>query len=102
LSLIVVQGDRVLTEDAVGFADIARHRPVTLDTVYLWFSMTKSTEGTSTAPNSCPPKVSSRCRRSPHEDESSTSDWGGSDATQTERATRTTSSTSEVEAASST
>ena len=41
LSLIVVQGDRVLTEDAVGRADIAAGRPTTLDTVYLWFSMTK-------------------------------------------------------------
>jgi CubicO group peptidase (beta-lactamase class C family) len=41
LSLIVVHGDRVLTEDAVGLADIARRQPVTLDTVYLWFSMTK-------------------------------------------------------------
>jgi CubicO group peptidase (beta-lactamase class C family) len=41
LSLIVVHADRVLIEDAVGLADIARRRPVTLDTVYLWFSMTK-------------------------------------------------------------
>jgi len=41
LSVIVVQGDRVLVEDAVGLADIARRQPVTLDTVYLWFSMTK-------------------------------------------------------------
>jgi CubicO group peptidase (beta-lactamase class C family) len=41
LSIIVMQGDRVLTEDAVGVADLAHQQPVTLDTVYLWFSMTK-------------------------------------------------------------
>ena len=41
LSMMVMQGDRVLAEDAVGLADIARRQPVTLDTVYLWFSMTK-------------------------------------------------------------
>ena len=48
LSLIAVQGDRVLTEDAVGLADIARQRPVTLDTVYMWFSMTKIVTATAT------------------------------------------------------
>ena len=41
LSVTVMQGDRVLAEDAVGLADIARRQPVTLDTAYLWFSMTK-------------------------------------------------------------
>jgi CubicO group peptidase (beta-lactamase class C family) len=36
-----MQADRVLTEKAAGFADLARARPVTPDTAYLWFSMTK-------------------------------------------------------------
>jgi len=41
LSITVMQDDRVLAEDAVGLADLASRRPATLDTVYLWFSMTK-------------------------------------------------------------
>jgi len=41
LSITVIQGKRVLTEDAVGVADIARRRRATHSTVYLWFSMTK-------------------------------------------------------------
>ena len=36
-----MHADRVLTEDAVGLADLATREPTTLDTVYLWFSMTK-------------------------------------------------------------
>jgi CubicO group peptidase (beta-lactamase class C family) len=41
LSIMIMHGDRVLTEGAVGVADVATGHPVTLDTVYLWFSMTK-------------------------------------------------------------
>ena len=41
LAVTVLHGDRVLTEDAVGLADISRRQPATLETVYLWFSMTK-------------------------------------------------------------
>ena len=41
LSITVMHADRVLTEDAVGLADLATREPTTLDTVYLWFSMTK-------------------------------------------------------------
>ncbi len=41
LAVAVVQGDRAVAEKAVGFADLAGARPVTLDSAYLWFSMTK-------------------------------------------------------------
>jgi CubicO group peptidase (beta-lactamase class C family) len=41
LSVTLIQRDRVIVEDAVGFADLAAGRSTTLDTVYLWFSMTK-------------------------------------------------------------
>jgi CubicO group peptidase (beta-lactamase class C family) len=41
LATIVVKGDRVISEQAIGLADIAGRRAATLDTVYLWFSMTK-------------------------------------------------------------
>ena len=41
LATVVIKGDRVICEQAIGLADIAGGRAATLDTVYLWFSMTK-------------------------------------------------------------
>jgi CubicO group peptidase (beta-lactamase class C family) len=41
LSAVVTSGERSLAEEAVGFADLAAGTPATLDTAYLWFSMTK-------------------------------------------------------------
>ncbi len=41
LSAVVVEGGRVVREDAVGLADLADGSAATIDTVYLWFSMTK-------------------------------------------------------------
>jgi CubicO group peptidase (beta-lactamase class C family) len=41
LVAVIVEGDRVLAEHAVGVADIAARRAATPETVYMWFSMTK-------------------------------------------------------------
>ncbi len=41
LTLVACARDQVVRERAVGLADIAAARPAGLDTVYLWFSMTK-------------------------------------------------------------
>ncbi len=41
LSLVTCVRDRVVRERAAGLADIAARRAADLDTVYLWFSMTK-------------------------------------------------------------
>jgi CubicO group peptidase (beta-lactamase class C family) len=41
LSVAVMQADGAMTEQAAGFADLAGAKPATLDSAYMWFSMTK-------------------------------------------------------------
>src|SRR3954452_18155753 len=41
LAAMVVREGEVVEQHAVGVADLGTARPVTLDTAYLWFSMTK-------------------------------------------------------------
>jgi CubicO group peptidase (beta-lactamase class C family) len=46
LSIAVVHRDEVVHEQAAGLAEIATNRPAGLDTIYLWFSMTKMVTAT--------------------------------------------------------
>jgi len=41
LAAVMMSRDRAIAEEAVGFANIATRAPVGLETVFLWFSMTK-------------------------------------------------------------